>query len=71
MITAERAASADRRVLLVKRRLIEPDQYARSPALASTWQSESIDREEWGKLRRASPAAPASASAPSATVPEA
>jgi len=34
----------EKRVLLVRRKMIEPDAYVRSAALSSPWQSESVDR---------------------------
>lgn len=44
-------APRPKRVLLVKRRVIEPDDYVRSPQLEVAWVSDSVDRGKWTRLR--------------------
>lgn len=41
-----------RRVLLMKRTVIQPDDYAEAPALRAVWWSDSVDRERWKDLGR-------------------
>jgi hypothetical protein len=46
-------APAEKRVLLVKRTVIEPDDYVRSTVLGEVWRSPSVDEEKWKELRPA------------------
>jgi hypothetical protein len=45
-------APRTKRVLLFRKTVIEPDDYARSAALRSVWRSESVDPERWEELRK-------------------
>lgn len=51
-------APREKRVFLIRKTLIAPDDYAASRQLTSPWHSPSVDPREWAKLRPDEPAAP-------------
>ena len=65
---ALRVAPRTKRVLFLERRIIEPDDYARSGDLEAVWVSPSVKRATWARLRPPAPPQPSKGERPRVTV---